>query len=162
MPTVSHREFAALVGAKSHRSVGTWIESGACPTECIDSGGRLRRDRLDGALDAWRDRAERTNQAGSDRGGKSEYMKARTRHALARAALAEFELERELGKYVLVAEARGDVEKIFRECRDKLLGLATRIRQQMPNVAHADVARIDDLVREALEALADGREPWAA
>lgn len=68
----------------------------------------------------------------------------------------ELDLAKRRGELIDVDQARADVEKIFAVVRTKMLGVAARVKQRLPHIAHEDVREIDGLVREALEALANG------
>ena len=89
---------------------------------------------------------------------------ARRRHEIerwlrTRAEREEKELEVAVrrGELVEVEEARATVIDRFVSVRTKLLGLATRIAQRLPGITQEQATEIDDLVREALEELADGQ-----
>jgi hypothetical protein len=90
-----------------------------------------------------------------------DYLEARARRELALAQLAELELGERSGQLGSVKEMRAAVEKVYHQTRNKLLGAPSKFRQRCPHVAVADILVLDNIVREALEALADGREPWA-
>jgi hypothetical protein len=79
------------------------------------------------------------------------------RQARVQREVDELELAKRKGELVSVAEARADVVEKFSVVKTKLLGLAVRVKQRLPHVVVEDVRVIDALVREALEALADGR-----
>jgi phage terminase Nu1 subunit (DNA packaging protein) len=83
-------------------------------------------------------------------------MEARARLELARAQLAEIDLEERRGELVPVAEAQAEAEALFSEARTKLLGVPTRARQRMQHLTADDVRMLDELIREAMEAFADG------
>lgn len=92
-------------------------------------------------------------------------IEAERLHAVERARLSrikretdELELAKLKGELVLADEARATVVDLFSTVRTKLLGVAARVKQRLPHIAHEDVREIDSLVREALEDLAEGRE----
>jgi hypothetical protein len=68
----------------------------------------------------------------------------------------ELDLAKRKGELVSVGEARGAVIEKFSVVKTKMLGLPVRVKQRLPHLAAQDIRMIDDLVREALEALADG------
>lgn len=76
---------------------------------------------------------------------------AREKHF--KANLAELEFKTKSGEVINGDEAREIVIERFTEVRTKLLGLPRRIRQRFPQLTTEDVRVIDNLVREALEAL---------
>lgn len=85
---------------------------------------------------------------------RREAAQARKEEALAE--LAEIQVAERRGELVSAAEARATVVDIFTAVKTKLLGVVSRVRQRLPHLSAADVAVVDDFVREALEELADG------
>lgn len=82
---------------------------------------------------------------------------AAARRELAQAKLAELELAEREGKLISLDDARRDVMERYTLVRTRLLGVPTRLAQRMPELAGGEVAQlIDELLREALEELADG------
>lgn len=65
------------------------------------------------------------------------------------------DLQAKKGELVQVGVIRRKVQADYANVRAKLLGLATRCKQQLAKLTAADVARINVIVREALEDLAD-------
>jgi phage terminase Nu1 subunit (DNA packaging protein) len=84
-------------------------------------------------------------------------VEAARREAIKREGEA-LELALRKGELVPADEARATVVDLFSTVRTKLLGVAARVKQRLPHVAHEDVREIDSLVREALEDLAEGRD----
>ncbi len=81
-------------------------------------------------------------------------LEARTRREAALAEIAELEAGKLRGALVSVAEVKAEWTKHLIAARNKILGLPTRIRQRLQHLSHADVATIDQLVRETLVDLA--------
>lgn len=73
-----------------------------------------------------------------------------------RAKLAELKFKEAAGELVPAAGVRAELEGVFRSCRTRLLGIPSRARQLLPGLSVADVGKLEDLVREALEDLAKG------
>lgn len=73
-----------------------------------------------------------------------------------RAKLAELKFKEAAGELVPAAGVRSELEGVFRSCRTRLLGIPSRARQLLPGLSVADVGKLEDLVREALEDLARG------
>lgn len=71
-----------------------------------------------------------------------------------KARTAELEYHQAAGNLVPAADVREKLQGIFSECRVKLLSIPGRARQAMPHLSRADVTQLEDLIREALEALA--------
>jgi hypothetical protein len=80
---------------------------------------------------------------------------ALARKEAALADMAEIEVQVKRGQLVPVDEARVDVIDRFTVAKTKILGVATRVKQRMPHISGDDIRLIDDLLREALEELAD-------
>jgi hypothetical protein len=80
---------------------------------------------------------------------------AAARKEVAHADIAEMDRDERRGELVSVAEARADVIDRFAIVRTRLLGIPSRVAQRMPHVAGEVVPVLDDLLREALEELAD-------
>jgi hypothetical protein len=82
---------------------------------------------------------------------------ARARHELAKAQLAEIDLAERRGELVKVAELDGKLASLFTSCKTKLLGIPSRARQADPTLSTVQIALVEELVREALEDLAEGK-----
>lgn len=78
------------------------------------------------------------------------------RQARTKREVDELELAVRKGELVTVEESRAGVIDAYTVVKTRILGLAARVKQRLPHVAAEDVRVIDDLVREALEELADG------
>ncbi len=76
--------------------------------------------------------------------------------AVWQAKTAKLEYLKAAGEVVPAAGVRAELESVFRACRTKLLGIPNRARAAMPGLSLADVAKLEDLIREALEDLAAG------
>jgi hypothetical protein len=72
-----------------------------------------------------------------------------------RAKLAELKYKEAASELISAKSVEQKLQNVFTTCKTKLLGLPTRARQALPHLTLADVASIEDLVREALESLAD-------
>lgn len=90
-----------------------------------------------------------------DRDGTPPLAVSQARREAARAGLAELELEQRKGSLVTVEESRQVMTDKFSAVRTRLLGLPAKIKQRLPHVAVEDVRVIDEIVRAALEVLAD-------
>lgn len=82
-------------------------------------------------------------------------VEAARREAIKRETEA-LELALRKGELIPADQARSDVVDLFTTVKTKLLGVAARVKQRLPHIAHEDVREIDSLVREALEDLASG------
>ena len=88
----------------------------------------------------------------------SPLAESRARREAAEAAMAEIELAKERGEVVNAAEVKAAWVTMITASRNKLLGIPSRAKQQLPHLTHADIATIDGLIREALEDLAHESE----
>lgn len=74
----------------------------------------------------------------------------------AKATLAELDVAERRGELIAVDQARADVIDKFSIVRTRILGVPSRIAQRLPAIADQVVPLLDELLREALEELADG------
>lgn len=81
---------------------------------------------------------------------------AAARREAALADVAELDAAERKGDLVPVEEARNQVTERFTIVRTRLLGIPSRLAQRLPHVAAEVVPVLDELLREALEELADG------
>lgn len=111
---------------------------------------------------------ERTEDFEAGDGGDDEdetsanYFKARAlreaaaaRNEAAKADIAELDLAKRQGELVDAAEARAAVVEAFTRTKTHLLGVGSKLRQRCPHLDPADVRVVTELIREALEQLAD-------
>jgi phage terminase Nu1 subunit (DNA packaging protein) len=82
-------------------------------------------------------------------------MEASARQKLAQAKLAEVKLAQIEGELIPAADVRNQLEQVFRTCRTKLLGVPSRAVEAL-GLTPAQAGRLEELVREALEELAQG------
>lgn len=71
-----------------------------------------------------------------------------------KANLAELEFRERKGELVEAKDIAKQLTDVFAICRGKLLGIPTRLRQSLPHLSAPDVAKAEELIREALEDLA--------
>ena len=72
-----------------------------------------------------------------------------------KARIAELDFLERNGEVVNAKEMTAKLVDVYTRCRTKLLGIPTRVKQQLPNLSIKDVAAVDGLVRETLEELAE-------
>lgn len=116
-----------------------------------DEKGRPRID----ALLADAEWAATTDVAHDPTKPPPSFQESRARHEAAKAGLAEVKLRERLGELVVAAEVQANLEDVFARCRTKLLGVTSRLRQQLPHLTGPDLELVDSLLREALEDLAE-------
>lgn len=71
-----------------------------------------------------------------------------------RAKLAELKYREQAAELIPAKDVSDKVTSAFLQCRTRLLGIPSRARQALPHLSAADVVTLEDLIREALEALA--------
>ena len=90
--------------------------------------------------------------AGDDEGPS--LMQASARAKLAQAQLAEVKLAQIKGELVPAAEVKGELERVFRLVRNKLLGVPSRAVSVL-QLEPAQAGELTELIREALEDLSE-------
>ncbi len=70
------------------------------------------------------------------------------------AKLAELKFRQESAELVPAKDVSARLVAVFTQCKTRLLGIPSRARQALPHLTVADVAALENLVREALEDLA--------
>ncbi len=95
--------------------------------------------------------AEKTRPVGKPSG----LALATQRERESRAKLAELEYQKKSASLVRASEVEHRWSAIVVGVRTSLLGLPTRTKQRLPHLTVADLAVLDDLIRETLEELAD-------
>lgn len=157
MSDMSERQFAKHVGA-SLSAVQDRRKAGLLPRSASqDAKGRWRIDSALGAEEWVASAPLRVPKRGDDSGAIRAWREARARREMALAKLAEDDLLRRRGELVEVAGVEAGWAKLITEAKTKLLGIPSKLGLRAPHLARADIVLVDDLIREALEALADGR-----
>jgi hypothetical protein len=72
-----------------------------------------------------------------------------------KARIAELDFLERNGEVVDAKKMAATLVDVYTRCRTKLLGIPTRVKQQLPDLSIKDVAAVDALVRETLEELAE-------
>lgn len=80
--------------------------------------------------------------------------KASAREKHWKAQLAELTYKERAGQLVNAEEVQEAIAEDYSTIRTRLLGLASKAKQRLPHLSFTDLATIDEMVREALEALA--------
>lgn len=124
---------------------------------------------------ASRERESATDQIGEDadpaavaatdgrsKPARSTYLTARTNREqssalkeAANAEIAQMTAAKLRGDLIDAAEVRAGVADLLTQVKGRLLGLSVRIGQEIPEIGAKGIARIDALIRETLDALAD-------
>lgn len=168
-PPLSLRAYAKLRGV-SPEAVSKAISTGRLRESVTTVGGAPKIADAELADREWgANTQQRVDQpAAASPRDPPEYIAHRTaregaaaRRELAQARLAELELGEREDKLIPIDVARRDVVDKFTLVRTRLLGIPARLAQRLPELAGGEVVQlIDELLREALEELADG-EPCA-
>jgi len=90
-----------------------------------------------------------------DEEGGPSLSKASAREKHWKAELAELSFRRKAGELVEVEAVQAAVAEDYGAVRTLLLGLSTKVKQKLPHLSFGDLATIGDLVREALEEVAE-------
>lgn len=161
-------KLTSLSDYASHRGVSRAavtkaVQEGRLRRCLVEQGGRTWISSVAAADEEWADNTrssarvlERIEQSGVPPLAVSE-----ARLAAARAALAYLDLAERKGELIDAKEAAEKFVEAVVVAKTKLLGLAASVRRRLPHLSTSDVGVIDDLVREALEDLADGEDDGA-
>jgi phage terminase Nu1 subunit (DNA packaging protein) len=154
-PTAATAELAAFHGV-SPFTVTRWRKDGL---PCLSGGGRGHEARYSvPASITWRIAKERSRYG--EPGVASLEIERAGLTRLQRERL-EMQNRTRRGELVEASAVEASWARQIVEARTALLGLPTRAKQQLPHLPVADVLVLDRLVRQALEALADGRKDGA-
>ena len=165
MPLISRKEAAKQLGV-TLQSVYMSIKRGKL-TAMEDAQGNILIN-SDTMWDELKRKSSgpRVEKVGSGRKRNSktyesipEYDESRARTEHLRAELLELERKQKEEDLVSMDEVRTSWENIIATARTKLLGVPTKAKQRIPDLDTNAMAHLDDIIREALEELA---EPQAA
>lgn len=169
---LSQRAYAARRGV-SHMAVQRAIKAGRLK-ECLNDGGQI--------VDP--DLADREWDQKTDLSKAPSYIKERAAPSLSgevpapviggtlaennavkvywQAKKAELDFKKAAGEVVPAEDVRQEVEGVFRTSRTRLLAVPSRARQLLPGLSQGDIVVLENLIREALEALAEPGKEVAA
>ena len=116
------------------------------------AGQRMNR------IDATNKKVKKTRNSITDE-SIPEYEESRARTEHLKAELLELERKAKEKDLVPMSEVQTTWENIVATARTKLLGVPTKAKQRIPDLDTNAMAHLDDIIREALEELA---EPQAA
>jgi len=83
------------------------------------------------------------------------YAQARAVREAYTARLARLKFEEESGRLVPVDELERRLTNVISTSRTKVLAVPSKVRSRLPHLTNRDIAVIDELIREALEELAN-------
>ncbi len=149
------REFARHIGV-THPAILKGCKSGRLDRSLTrDKRGRVTDIDPDVGEVEWRENAAR--QSPSD--GDSPSLRAsRARRENALAHLAEIELAEREGKLVDAQAIQSKIVTVFTNCRNRLLGIPSKLKQRRPEMTLEQIRIVDDCIRETLEELAEGEK----
>ena len=155
--TISVSAYAKIRGV-THKAVRDAIQSGRLTKSITWHGGKPKIADTEMADKEWDTNTQSTRgklSSLADLKVPQIYI-SQARREYARAQLLELDLQERKGELVPVSEVGAKFVEVVQAAKTKLLGVATRIKQRLPHLTADDVREIDDLLREALEGLADG------
>jgi len=159
-PKMTQAEYARYRGV-SKVAVGRAIKSGRLAASVVVEG-RSRRILVDLADREWSERTDLARAAVPTEAGAAPQSKAaidirdaKLRRELAAAERAELDLGKRRGELVLADDVSRAVADAFAQVRTRLLSVPSRAKQRRPGLSVDDVLVIEELIREALEELAD-------
>ncbi|MFZ5446993.1 MAG: hypothetical protein ACOZQL_43855 [Myxococcota bacterium] len=79
------------------------------------------------------------------------------RRAVAEADLKELQRDLEMRKLIPAVDVERRLADVFAAARAHLLALPSRAKQALPHLTAKDLEALDEIVREALTELADGK-----
>lgn len=88
-------------------------------------------------------------------GGVSSLSEASAREKHWKAKQAELEYLESAGLLVEAEPLEARMVELITQCKTKLLGVPSKAKHALPHLTHSDVRVIDELIRQALEDLAD-------
>ncbi len=85
-----------------------------------------------------------------------EYNESRARTEYLKAELLELERKEKEGLLVRSADVQAKWVEVITISRTKVLGVVSKAKQRIPDLTQDQIAILEDIIREALEELADG------
>jgi excisionase family DNA binding protein len=85
-----------------------------------------------------------------------DYNESRARNEYLKAELLELERKEKEGLLVRAADVEAKWVEVITISRTKVLGVPSKAKQRIPDLTQDQIAILDDIVREALEELAEG------
>ncbi len=163
-----HRKALGLVGS-NHRAVQFAIKAGRLGVPGA-AGSAVNGDgKVFDALLADRLWAENTNYADAPQNVRDIVMpdsdqtagpgatmaEANRIEKIWKARQAELKFKEEAKELVPASDVRREVADVFGECRVKMLGIPTFLRQQDPSLTDAQLTMFEGAIRDALKALSE-------
>ena len=159
----AHRAAKKLPG-RSHVAVLKAIRDGRIERtpegkiDCEDADrawvANTRLERASSAAGPAREEGDGPDEGESATAGMT-MLQAATIEKLWKAKQAELDYRTQLGQVVNALDVAARLANTFTMCRTKLLGIPTRARQSLPDLTPAQVASINNWIREGLEDLSN-------
>jgi hypothetical protein len=154
---LSLRAFARLVGV-DEAAIRKGVRTGRLRRSLgRDAKGRPHIANVGLARQEWVQNAARPDRARRPGGPLASLAEAQRLQAVERTRSLKLANDKKAGKLLDAEEVEIRWSAIVVEVRTHLLGLPARVKARLPHLTNADLAVLDKLVRECLEALADGR-----
>lgn len=115
-------------------------------------------DRLDELPEVAGNAAAAGNAAGPKSGRGGQYNQARAAREVYQAKLAKLEYEQKIGKLVDADEVAAKWSKLITAAKTRILGIPAECKSRQADLPLAVIAVIDNVCREVLEDLANGRD----
>jgi len=159
---LSIRAAAAALGLRSHTSLSRLKQRGLLDAYITDGGKILLEPAGEPSLAAWvrsctQQHATPALPATGAEDDAPPYEISRAKSEQMRAALLELELRQKEGALLPREQFERVSARVAAIVRTRLLACPSKAKHRLPHLSLHDVAVIDDLIREALEELADGR-----
>ena len=148
-----HRKAGGLPGG-SLAAVQQAIGAGRIP---MRPDGRIDSDAADRAWMLHTDAAKARHVNGTNGHTPVSLLEARTREAIERGRGLRLANDLRAGRLIPLAAAERIMAARVLEARNGWLAIASKLRLHLPHLRPEDLAVIDGLIRETLEAMADGR-----
>lgn len=84
------------------------------------------------------------------------YAQSRAKRERYEAKISQLKYEQQAGKLVSREEFEAIAVRVASDVKSKLLGVPSKAKQRIPTLKPAEIAILEDLIREALEGVVDG------
>jgi phage terminase Nu1 subunit (DNA packaging protein) len=158
-----HRKEAGLAGG-TLRAVQVAIKSGRLSKSLTPDGKQIADAAAADAEWTSTTHVDRIPMTGPTAAGTPppDLAESRARREAAEASLVEIELAEKKRELVLAKDVESKLVGAFAQCKTKILGVPSRCRQRDPALTGPQILLIEDLIREALDDLADANQDGEA
>lgn len=170
-PVMSLRAYARRRGV-SPMAVTFAIRSGRLSRSVVRTAQGPKIADADVADREWADNTDagkspaflRSGEQGEPPAGAEDMLSfahAAAREKLAKARLAELEYHERMSRLVDARAVQSRIVAMITRCRTRLLGAPSKLKAARPNIGHAELVALDQIIRETLAELADGADASA-